>query len=150
MDTTMPSVLIIEDEALIAAMLCDALERHNVRVEWESNAEAALKLYERGAFDVVVLDLGLPDTATGFALCRKLQMHSAPAQIVVFTGYADDETRRAAEEACVDDFITKPVNMDEFVLHVRTRVAINRAVALAALRTSLQEKGEARHPAFGR
>jgi len=67
----MPHILIVEDEAAIADTLVYALQAEGFATRWLGLAGAALELLAREPFDLVILDVGLPDIS-GFEACKRL------------------------------------------------------------------------------
>lgn len=68
----MAHVLIIEDDSMIAAIERDFLEANGFEVSVAMTGKEGLKIFDGGAIEAVLLDIGLPDT-DGFLLCRKLR-----------------------------------------------------------------------------
>lgn len=94
-DVAAPSILVVEDDALVRMVLCDALADLGFRVEPTGSATEALERLGQlqGRVDAAILDVGLPDR-TGDILAAELRASRADLPIVIATGY-EDETLRA-------------------------------------------------------
>lgn len=126
---TRARVAILDDEPEIRRMLQDALEEAGFRTTAFARAtefEAALK---RGAPDVCLVDLGLPDR-DGLALVHRLALESGAA-IIIISGRAQVQDRVTGLELGADDYIIKPFDPAEVVARVRVRLRKPRAEALA-------------------
>jgi DNA-binding response OmpR family regulator len=111
---TGPSVLVVEDDPGIATQLVRALDRGGYRVDHVLTGGEALR---RGDPDVVLLDLGLPDT-DGVHVCRQLRQRSAAA-IIVVTAYGEESDRVTALDAGADDYLVKPFGLSELMARIR-------------------------------
>jgi len=127
-------VLVVEDQADIAANIWDFLERRGYLVDHAADGAAGLARALHGAFDVIVLDLGLP-RLDGLALCRKLRDagHGVPVLMLTARDTLDDKLRGYAEGA--DDYMVKPFAMRE--LEARIRVLHRGNLAAGADRLAL-------------
>ena len=127
---TAPHVAILDDEPEIRRMLADTLEEAGFRTTSYSRAtefEAALK---RTAFDVCLVDLGLPDR-DGLALVHRLALESGAA-IIIISGRAQVQDRVTGLELGADDYIIKPFDPAEVVARIRARLRKPRAEASAS------------------
>ena len=137
----MARVLLVEDEVAIADAVQYALRADGLQVEHSLLGAPALERLRRERFDVVVLDVGLPDL-DGFALCRQLRTFSQVP--VIFLSARDTEVDRVVGlELGADDYVTKPFSPRELVARVRAR--LRRAEPAAAAR----EHGDFSHDANG-
>ena len=102
-------VLIVEDEAPLRRVLRDLLEREGFTVLEASNGIQALDQVDRGAPDVVVLDLNLPQL-DGFGVLSRLRAKPATAKlpVIILTAQGDEDSEVRVLEAGADDFLTKP------------------------------------------
>ena len=127
---TAPHVAILDDEPEIRRMLADTLEEAGFRTTSYSRAtefEAALK---RTAFDVCLVDLGLPDR-DGLALVHRLALESGAA-IIIISGRAQVQDRVTGLELGADDYIIKPFDPAEVVARIRARLRKSRTEASAS------------------
>lgn len=118
-------VLLVEDEADLAAATRDYLSAFGLRVTHCPDAESALRSARARAPGVVLLDVNLPGMS-GFELCRRLRSDSQVPIIVVSARSADvDQVRGLSLGA--DDFVTKPFSLA--VLLAKVRRALERGGA---------------------
>jgi DNA-binding response OmpR family regulator len=113
------SVLVVEDDASIAAQLVRGLSRGGYRVDHVITGSEALAC---GDPDVILLDLELPD-ADGVQICQKLRERSNAA-IIVVTAHGEELDRVAALDAGADDYLVKPFGLAE--LQARIRAVLRR------------------------
>lgn len=114
-------VLIVEDDPVVAEVLYEAL-RDAFVVDRAANGADALALLGATPPDVVILDLLLPGMR-GMDVCRSIR-RASDVPIVVVTGVGDSRTRAQSFLAGADEFLTKPVRLDE--LRARLRALIRR------------------------
>jgi len=108
------SVLVVEDDPGIATQLVRALVRGGYQVDHVVSGAEALR---REDSDVVLLDLGLPDT-DGVHVCRQLRQRSGAA-IIVVTAYGEETDRVTALDAGADDYLVKPFGLSELLARIR-------------------------------
>ena len=113
-------VLIVEDDDAIATPLTKGLEREGLEVDRVGTGGAALDRSAAAPFDVVLLDLGLPDR-DGFDVCRELRARSDVA-IIVVTARSEEVDRVVGLELGADDYIVKPFGLRELVARIRAVV----------------------------
>jgi DNA-binding response OmpR family regulator len=110
-------VLIVEDDDAIATPLAKGLEREGLVVDRVETGAAALGRSLECSFDVVLLDLGLPDV-DGFDVCRELRARS-DVPIIVVTARSEEVDRVVGLELGADDYIVKPFGFRELVARIR-------------------------------
>jgi two-component system, OmpR family, response regulator RegX3 len=110
-------VLIVEDDDAIATPLAKGLEREGLDVDRVETGSGALALTADVGFDVVLLDLGLPDR-DGFDVCRELRARS-DVPIIVVTARSEEVDRVVGLELGADDYIVKPFGFRELVARIR-------------------------------
>jgi two-component system catabolic regulation response regulator CreB len=137
----MARVLLVEDEVAIADAVLYALRAEGLQVEHSLLGAPALERLRRERFDVVVLDVGLPDL-DGFALCRQLRTFSQVP--VIFLSARDAEVDRVVGlELGADDYVTKPFSPRELVARVRARLRRGEPAA------GVREHGDFAHDPAG-
>lgn len=107
-------VLLVEDDDGIAEPLCEGLAREGFEVVRVSTGKDAL---EADGTDVVILDLGLPDT-DGYSVCRALRARS-DVPILVVTARDSETDKVVGLEMGADDYIVKPFGFRELVARIR-------------------------------
>lgn len=112
-------ILVVDDSAELQALLGRALrdEGHTVR-QARMLAEADDALREAPAFDLLVLDLGLPD-GWGLDWCRRLRAEGFAGLVLLLTAHSEVRERIAGFEAGADDFLAKPFAVAELRGRVR-------------------------------
>jgi len=117
-----PRVLIVEDEPALLRALRINLRARGYDVATASSGRDALTEARRRPPDVVLLDLGLPDT-DGSEVIRELRGWSR-APVIVLSGRAGSGDKIGALDAGADDYVTKPFDMEELL--ARLRAALRR------------------------
>ncbi len=107
-------VLIVEDEDAIAAPLAEGLQREGYLVERVSTGGEALAA---GEFDVVLLDLRLPDV-DGYTVCRELRSRS-DVPIIILSARGEEVDRVVGLELGADDYLVKPFGFRELLARMR-------------------------------
>ena len=113
----MPRILLVEDDASLAAMVVEYLTGFGFQVTHAGDAATALATLQRTPADAVVLDVMLPDQ-DGFEVCRKLRQHS-DVPIVMLTARGDEADRIVGLELGADDYLAKPFSPRELVARLR-------------------------------
>lgn len=121
-------ILVIDDEASIQHLVKLQLELDGQTVETAADGAAALTLQATQTFDLVVLDLMLPDT-TGFDLISRLREKTPDLPILMLTARDQMNDKIIGLQLGVDDYMTKPFNGTELVLRVKN--LLKRAKSLA-------------------
>lgn len=107
-------ILLIEDDADLAASLGRALEREGYRMEHAADGMAGLEAVAERPPDLVLLDLNLPDM-DGLAVCRELRTGDATREIpiIMLTARAEESDRVMGLDLGADDYVTKPFSLRE-------------------------------------
>jgi DNA-binding response OmpR family regulator len=114
----MGRLLVVEDDETIGSLLRTGLESHGHRVVWVRGGRSALREATLAEFDLVLLDLGLPDL-DGVEVCRQLRDRLPGCVVVMLTAREDEMDVVVGLEAGADDYLTKPFRLAE----LRARVA---------------------------
>jgi two-component system catabolic regulation response regulator CreB len=118
-----PHVLVVEDEPSIRDTIVYALESEGIDVDWTASGMEALDRIGSVNYQLIVLDVGLPDMS-GFEVCRRLrETNSVP--VIFLTARASEIDRVVGLEIGADDYVTKPFSPRE--LSARVRANLRRA-----------------------
>ncbi len=118
-------VMVVEDDAALAELLVEELEAEGYRALAFASAEAALESYDRIEPELVVSDLQLPG-ADGLALLEEIRSRAYPPALLMISAYGTVDRAVAALKAGADNFLTKPLDMDHFMLSVERLLAHRR------------------------
>jgi DNA-binding response OmpR family regulator len=126
-------LLIIDDDARLAAMLSDYLIAAGFAVERRFNGRDGVAALDGAAFDAVILDVMLPDI-DGFEVCRTIRAR-AETPILMLTARGEETDRIVGLEIGADDYLAKPFSPRELLARIRAILRRARAPAAeAALR----------------
>lgn len=121
-------ILVIDDEASIRHLVKLQLELDGQTVETAADGATALALQEIQTFDLIILDLMLPDT-TGFDLIPKLRKTTPDLPILMLTARDQMNDKIIGLQLGADDYMTKPFNGTELVLRVKNLLKRVKTVA---------------------
>lgn len=131
-------VLVVDDEPEVLDLVGRALSRDDHAVSTATSVQAAHAALAERSFDLLVLDLGLPD-GSGRHFCQELRRKGSNLLILVLTAQSAVASRVACLNAGADDFLAKPFAVAE--LRARVRALGRRAVST---RTLIYERGDLR------
>jgi DNA-binding response OmpR family regulator len=121
------SVLIVDDEPLLARTLAHALRDAGFHaVTAESAEQAESHLFPRNEFDVVVLDYRLP-RATGLSILERMRAEGIQTPVIMMTAFESATMRSRADELAVEGFFGKPFNLAEMLERIEQLVGPNGA-----------------------
>jgi two-component system, OmpR family, response regulator len=115
------SVLVVEDEELIASFLEKGLRAHGYGVIWVRKGREALERAAQGGVSLVILDLGLPDL-DGLEVLRGLRERGNTVPVVVLSARARVADRVEGLNLGADDYLVKPFAFEELLARVRANL----------------------------
>jgi len=125
----MPKILIVEDDPAVRDVVDYALSREGMETEAVSSGEAATEhLFSDALFDLVILDVMLPDT-DGVTLCRELRSADCALRdvpVIMLTARDDETSVVVGLEVGADDYVTKPFSPRQLVSRVRAHLRRQR------------------------
>jgi DNA-binding response OmpR family regulator len=116
-------ILLVDDEQSIQTLLSYPLRKDGYHVTSALDGNEALRRFEEGRFDLVILDVMLPHLG-GVEVCRQLRSRSQ-VPIIMLTAKGSETDKVAGLEVGADDYITKPFSMREF--RSRVKAALRRS-----------------------
>jgi two-component system, OmpR family, response regulator QseB len=117
----MNRILIAEDESRIAAFIEKGLRSHGFTTAIAGDAESATQMASGSAFDLLVLDLGLPGRS-GLEVLEELRGQGETLPVIILTARDDIQDKVAGFEAGADDYLTKPFRFEELLVRIKARL----------------------------
>src|ERR1700730_1628919 len=133
----MSRLLVVEDDETIGSVLESSLRAQGHQVGWQRTGRDALRAAAGTDFDLVLLDLGLPDL-DGVEVCRQLRASNPTAVLVILTARTDEMDVVVGLEAGADDYLTKPVRLAELLARVRAHLRRPRSSPAAERAEAVQ------------
>jgi DNA-binding response OmpR family regulator len=127
-------LLLVEDDAMVAAGLREALHRAGHAVDWTADAPFASNAARAEPFDMLLLDLGL-QRGDGMAVLRELRSRGLTLPVIILTARDALDDKLRGLDAGADDYLVKPFAVEELLARIRT-VARRRADVLAPAQLS--------------
>jgi len=131
-------ILVVEDESAISDAVAYAARSEGYEVETERDGAAGLEAARGDGYDLVVLDIMLPDLS-GVEVCRRLRDES-DVPILMLTARDSEVDRVVGLEAGADDYVTKPFSMPELLSRIRA-ILRRRELDLATVTRSAARVG---------
>lgn len=118
-----PQVLLIEDDPRLVEVLADGLARENIEISHAHNGAAALAAILNTRFDLVLLDLGLPDNG-GFEVLEQIKASSVGRDlpVILLTAWNGTQDKLRGFELGAVDYVTKPFELAELRARVRSTI----------------------------
>jgi len=141
-----PTVLVIDDEKTFRIVAEEALASEGFLVTTASSGQAGLSAWQREPADLVILDRNLPDTdgiSVLEALIREARERNVDTLVVIATAYADVASAVQALKLGAFDYLSKPLQLPEFVVTVR------KAIEAQRLRAQVRQLADRAHAAMG-
>ena len=130
------SILLIDDDRELSAMLSDYLSADRLRISACNSGEQGLLEFANSQFDIVILDIMMPGIG-GLDVLKKIRQ-SSTTPVIMLTARGDDIDRIIGLEFGADDYLTKPFNPRELLARIK-----------AILRRSKPQNGESRNLKLG-
>jgi len=121
------NILLAEDDPDLGSVLAQYLELQNFMVSLARDGREAWELFQKKRFDICVLDVMMPEM-DGFELAEKISIRSPQTPFLFLTARSLKEDRVRGLKIGADDYITKPFEVDEFILRIQNilkRTGIN-------------------------
>ena len=111
-------ILVVEDEARLARQISSALSEDSHDAVIVHDGEAALQMVLENAYDLIVLDLGLPGM-DGFEVLRRMRAQHVTSRVLILTARGQVNDRVTGLQLGADDYLAKPFHTRELLAKVR-------------------------------
>lgn len=118
---TMSRVIIVEDSSRVAGFVEKGLRAHGFSTITVNNGDDAISISLSQEFDLMILDLGLPQT-NGFAVLEQLRGQGITMPIIILSARHGVDDKVASFELGANDYLTKPFRFEELLMRVRVRL----------------------------
>jgi len=112
-------ILIVEDQQRLGDFLRRGLSEHAYTVKWTRNCEQARDALAESSYDLIILDLGLPD-GDGLDLLCKWRRNSFNEPVLILSARDAVEDRIKGLDLGADDYLPKPFSFEELLAHIRS------------------------------
>ena len=126
--------LVVEDDPVSARLIEQALKAENMVSEAAGCGEDGIELAKLYDFDIIVLDLRLPDI-DGYEVVRRLRAAKVPTPILILSGRSDPTDKVRGLMGGADDYLTKPFNKAELIARIQAIVRRSKGHAESVIRT---------------
>ncbi|MGO5049539.1 response regulator transcription factor [Dysosmobacter sp. Sow4_B12] len=131
-------ILVVDDEKLLVKGMKFNLENEGYEVECAYDGAAAVELARNGQFDLIILDVMMPEV-DGLEACMRIREFSN-VPIIMLTAKSEDADKLMGFECGADDYLTKPFNILE--LKARVRALLRRAAGVQRNRGAILAAGD--------
>lgn len=111
-------ILLVEDDPQIGSAIASALDDAGMAADWVRDGDAALSSIEAGAFELVLLDIGLPKK-DGLTVLKSIRQKRNSIPVIIITARDAVEDRIAGLDLGADDYLVKPFLVDELLARLR-------------------------------
>jgi len=140
-------LLLVEDDVMVASGIKLGLTDAGYAVDWVGSAERAIEATRTEAFDVAVIDIGLP-VMDGLALTRQLRKTGFAVPVLILTARDALQDRVQGLDMGADDYMTKPYELPELLARLRALLRRSQAATSAVLSFGPLEMDTAKRQAF--
>lgn len=110
-------VLVVEDDASVRTLVKAVFEKNSDTVTVAMTAKEAEKFAFNNEYDIIILDLGLPD-GDGFEICKKIRGHDITTPVLILSAEQETDVKIECLKVGADDYLTKPFNPEELMARV--------------------------------
>lgn len=121
----MPHICLVEDEEKVAAFIIKGLKDHGFEITHVPDGASATELLSLQTFDLIILDVMLPDTS-GIDLCRHIRQRDNNVPILMLTALGQVGDKVSGLTAGADDYLPKPFHFSELVARLNALLRRNR------------------------
>lgn len=110
-------ILVIEDDPSVRTLVKTVLQKNDNQVDIAETASGGKEQASDNVYDVIVLDLGLPD-GDGFEVCKKMRDKSITTPVLILSAEQETDVKIKCLRVGADDYITKPFNTEELLARI--------------------------------
>ncbi len=125
-------LLLVEDDVMVASGIKLGLSDAGYAVDWVGSAERALEVTQAEAFDIAVIDIGLP-SMDGLALTQRLRKEGHAMPVLILTARDALQDRVQGLDMGADDYMIKPFELPELLARLRALLRRSQAATSAIL-----------------
>lgn len=133
----MIKILVVEDDEKLNFAVCKHLSYHSYSAKGVYDGNAALKALDAEKFDLIISDIMMPNM-DGFEFAETIRYFDRNIPILFVTARADFASKERGFRTGIDDYMTKPVNLDELLLRIsallrRSKIAADKRISIGNL-----------------
>jgi two-component system OmpR family response regulator len=125
-------ILLVEDDAILGNATSIYLRNNGYAVDWVQDGKQADLILHDEVYDVVVLDLGLPQM-DGLNVLKRLRARKQDTSVIILTARDDLEDRITGLDLGADDYLIKPIKLPELAARLRVQIRRKHAVSTAVI-----------------
>lgn len=114
----MAKILLVDDDNELTSIVAESLAKEGHKSEISHTKFEAVETLANSSFDLLVLDVNLPD-GNGFDLCREYRARGGASPIIMLTGMSDIHDKELGLDIGADDYVTKPFSVRELAARIR-------------------------------
>ena len=120
-------ILVVEDESKVATFIKKGLQTQSFEAEIASDGEEAKRIFSTHKFDLIILDLNLPDMS-GLDVCRFIREYNTQIPILMLTALGTVADKLSGFEVGTDDYMVKPFDFMELLMRIKALLKRTEAV----------------------
>ncbi|MFK5987102.1 MAG: response regulator [Pseudomonadota bacterium] len=127
-------IILVEDDKLIANAITQTLKDASYAVDWVDNGKSALHSIELQSYELMLLDIGLPDK-NGFEVLRLLRLYKHNFPVIIITARDAVDERIKGLDLGADDYLVKPFVINELLARIRAVIRRHESITQPILAT---------------
>lgn len=131
-------VLLVEDDKIVGDGVVQGLEMEGYAVDWVEDTDSAMAALRADGYELMVLDLGLPD-GSGLDVLQNLRRRANDLPVLILTAYDATTYKLKGLDAGADDYLVKPFDLDELLARLRALRRRSHGRAAPTLRVGTVE-----------
>lgn len=138
------NILVVEDDPSVRTLVKAVLEHNGNTVSTEDTVASVEKAAVEGNFDMIILDLGLPD-GDGYELCKNIRDKNVITPVLILSGEQEADVKVKCLRVGADDYLTKPFNTEELIARLeaiqrRTEASGDQVLSCGELKVDLLKR----------